>query len=291
MNIKSTYVLLVALLALSCEKIPDTFAERENSVNINTSWDMITQEPLPKKCVVVFRDSAGNYVKSHEIYSPKDTDTLRDGVYTSYSYYVKDGVFNIENIENFKETQFVVEADQNGIIPTQSELYVSNPYNFDILFFRPSGTVNQTMRAEFTVVETEVIFVSGSNTSGLNACDVTLNNVFNTYDMYTRSVVKDALKTAKASLTRTENDKFFGRAYYLGFDPTNGNTLTIDLKTASGAAGTVRTDMANKLSTFTQKIRLTIYLYCNTSSVTNGRFPVEIRKVDIEDAETIIVEG
>lgn len=290
MNIKVTYFLLVALLAFGCEKIPDQFAERENSVNINTSWDMITVEPTPKKCVVVFRDSNDNYVKSHEIYSPRDIDTLRDGEYTSYSYYVKDDVFSIQNIENFKETQFVVEADQNGFIPTKSELYVSNSSNFDVLFFRPSGTLNQRMRAEFTVVETEVIFVGGSNASGINSCDVTLDNVFNTYDIYTRSVVKDALKKAKASLTQTENNKFFGRAYYLGFDPTNGNTLTIDLKTANGNTGTIKTDMANKLSTFTQKIRLKIYLYCNTSSVSNGKFTVELQKIDIQDAETIVVE-
>ncbi len=251
---------------------------------------MITVEPTPKKCVVVFRDSVDNYVKSHEIYSPKDIDTLRDGEYTSYSYYVKEGVFSINNIENFKETQFVVEPDQNGFIPTQSELYVSNSSNFDVLFFRPSGSINQRMRAEFTVVETEVIFVGGSNASGINSCNVTLDNVFNTYDIYTRSVVKDALKKAKASLTQTENNKFFGRAYYLGFDPTNGNTLTIDLKTANGNTGTIKTDMANKLSTFTQKIRLKIYLYCNTSSVSNGKFTVELQKIDIQDAETIVVE-
>ncbi len=252
---------------------------------------MITQEPLPKKCVAVFRDSAGSYVKAHEIYSPQDIDTLRDGVYTSYSYYVKEGVFSIENIENFKETQFVVEADQNGIIPTQSELYVSVPYTFETHFYTPAKVINQVMRAEFTVVETEVVFVGSSNTAGLNGCDVTLDNVFNVYDIYTRSVAKDALKTAKASLAQTENAKFFGRAYYLGFDPTNGNTLTVDLKTENGATGTVKTDMANKLSTFTQKIRLKIYLYCDTSSIANGKFTVEIRKVDIEDAETIIVEG
>ena len=145
---------------------------------------MITVEPTPKKCVVVFRDSNDNYVKSHEIYSPRDIDTLRDGAYTSYSYYVKDDVFSIQNIENFKETQFVVEADQNGFIPTKSELYVSNSSNFDVLFFRPSGTLNQRMRAEFTVVETEVIFVGGSNASGINSCNVTLDNVFNTYDIH-----------------------------------------------------------------------------------------------------------
>ena len=286
MNIKVTYFLIVAaLLSSGCKKIYDS------TLKINTSWDMLTVEPTPKKFVAVIRDSVGDMVKSHEFYSPEDVDTIQDGSYSIYSYYVKENVFTINNLENYRETQFVVKPNSDGTIPTQSELYVSSLYNFDTHFYLPTKVISQTMRPEFTAADLEVVFVDGSNVAGLNACDVTIGNVYDTYDIYTRSVAKGALKSAKTSLTQTGGAKFFGIAYYLGFDPNNSNALTVDLRCANGNRATAMTDLANRLSSYKQKIVVTIYLYCDTSQVTNGRFLLEIRNVSIRDAETIYVEG
>ncbi|MDE7133886.1 MAG: hypothetical protein K2N86_01215, partial [Rikenellaceae bacterium] len=141
------------------------------------------------------------------------------------------------------------------------------------------------MKARFTVVEINVKL--GENYSGITSCDMTLNNVYTAYDVYSDNVLKDHTATAEMSFTQLQDYHFLARGYYLGFDGTQGNVLTLTCRTHDGKYATQKVNLSDKLDSYSQVIRVDVNLYCDTDDVTGDRFVMELGPVNVENGEDI----
>ena len=276
-----TYTLLFALFSTGCSKMHEKIEGTDGSLTINTAWSMITSEPEPKKCFAVMFDSLDNYVLSKEIYSPLHTDTFKNGKYSIYEYYFKNDVFAVKNIENYKETQFVVEPNEEGVIPADAELYVSLPTTTEVDYFR-GKSVFQVLYPEFTIIDVTVIMTG--DISGITSCALDIDNIFNTYDVYTDAPLKNSTFTATSTLERTENDTFYAQSFYLGFDSTNGNAITLNFGTNKGVIGVLKTDLSRRLDSYTNSIKMEITVECQTDMlVDDGMFYVKLKNLYIDN--------
>lgn len=286
MKTKFVYILpAVLMMAFSCDKLHEPLTGADSLVRITTSWDMISTVPSPKTCDIVYRDTLGNYQFTHRVSSGYYTDTVRNGAYVAYGYYFKDGSMTIENLENYRETRFVIPEDANGKIKPTTELYTSEPTQpFKTNYFNTGG-FSHMMKARFTVVEINVKL--GENYSGITSCDMSLNNVYTAYDVYSDDVLKDHTATAEMSMNQLQDYHFLARGYYLGFDGTQGNVLTLTCRTGDGKYATQKINLSDKLDSFSQVIRVDVNLYCDTDDVTGDRFVMELGPVNVENGEDI----
>lgn len=289
--IRFSHILLISTLSIfvwSCEAIETNLFTNEGLVTITTNgWKMITPEPIPREATVVYFNEADEFVLQKKFFSTKDLDTLSNGNYSAYAYYCENNSMNIINLGDKKRTEFVVAQNEDNSINANDELYISGIENVKISPYTPA-TLNFSPLAYFTVMESYVT-LTGKFT-GITECTIAVDNAYSKFDLYSLKPVKGSAMLSKAQLSLKAQNSFYGRLYYLGFDPTNKNNIYITLKTATKTAS-VQFDATDIISRLTQKISFKVEIICDVDTdVAPNVFKIGLGQQEITDWTYIIAE-